>query len=41
MLIQIAILAWMFPGEGITLQEIIGMAVAAIGVVGGISQRVK
>jgi len=29
MLIQIAILAWIFPGEGITLQEIIGMAVAA------------
>ncbi|MCH6574603.1 MAG: DMT family transporter [Bacteroidetes bacterium] len=33
MLIQIAILAWIFLGEGITLQEIIGMAVAAIGAV--------
>ena len=33
MLIQIAILAWIFLGEGITLQEIIGMAVAAAGAV--------
>ena len=33
MLIQIAILAWLFLGEGITLQEIIGMAVAAFGAV--------
>jgi len=33
MLIQIAILAWIFLGEGITLQEIIGMAVAAVGAV--------
>jgi len=33
MLIQIAILAWIFLGEGITLQEIFGMAVAAIGAV--------
>jgi len=33
MLIQIAILAWIFPGEGITLQEIIGIVVAAVGVV--------
>jgi drug/metabolite transporter (DMT)-like permease len=33
MLIQIAILAWIFLGEGITLQEIFGMAVAAVGAV--------
>jgi drug/metabolite transporter (DMT)-like permease len=33
MLIQIAILAWIFLGEGISLQEIIGMAVAAAGAV--------
>jgi len=33
MLMQIAILAWIFLGEGITLQEIIGMAVAAVGAV--------
>jgi drug/metabolite transporter (DMT)-like permease len=33
MLIQIAILAWIFLGEGITLQEIIGMAIAAVGAV--------
>ncbi len=33
MLIQIAILAWIFLGEGIALQEIIGMAVAAVGAV--------
>jgi len=30
MLIQIAILAWIFLGEGITMQEIMGMAVAAV-----------
>ncbi len=33
MLIQIAILGWIFLGEGISLQEIIGMAVAAVGAV--------
>jgi len=33
MLIQIAVLAWIFLGEGISFQEIIGMAVAAIGAV--------
>jgi len=33
MLIQIAVLAWIFLGEGITLQEIIGMAVATVGAV--------
>ena len=33
MLIQIAILAWIFLGEGISLQEIIGMAIAAAGAV--------
>ena len=33
MLIQIAILAWIFLGEGITMQEIIGMAIAAVGAV--------
>jgi drug/metabolite transporter (DMT)-like permease len=33
MLIQIAILAWIFLGEEISLQEIIGMSIAAIGVV--------
>ncbi|MEE9448478.1 MAG: hypothetical protein V3V72_00380 [Ignavibacteriaceae bacterium] len=32
-MIQIAILAWLFLGEAITLQEIIGMAVAATGAV--------
>ena len=31
MLIQIAILAWIFLGEAITLQEIIGMSIAAVG----------
>jgi len=31
MLIQIAILAWIFLGEGISFQEIVGMAVAAVG----------
>ena len=33
MLIQIAILAWIFLGEGISLQEIIGMSIAAVGAV--------
>ncbi|MHA2182891.1 MAG: DMT family transporter [Promethearchaeota archaeon] len=33
MLIQIAILAWIFLGEGISLQEIIGMGIAAVGAV--------
>ena len=33
MLIQIAALSWIFLGEGISLQEIIGMTVAAIGAV--------
>ncbi len=33
MLIQIAVLAWIFLGEGISLQEIMGMAVAAVGAV--------
>lgn len=33
MLIQIAILAWFFLGEGITLQEGIGMGIAAAGAV--------
>ena len=33
MLIQIAILAWIFFCEGITLQEIIGMSIAALGTV--------
>ncbi len=33
MLIQIAILAWIFLGEGITLQGITGMAIAAVGAV--------
>ncbi|MCH7974653.1 MAG: DMT family transporter, partial [Bacteroidetes bacterium] len=33
MLIQIALLAWIFLGEGITLKEIIGMAVAVVGAV--------
>ena len=33
MLIQIAILAWIFLDEGISLQEIIGMAIAAAGAV--------
>jgi drug/metabolite transporter (DMT)-like permease len=33
MLIQIAILAWIFLGEGITMQEIIGMAVAVVGAI--------
>lgn len=31
MLIQIAILAWVFLGESITLQEVCGMLIAAIG----------
>lgn len=31
MLIQIAILAWIFLGEGISFKEIIGMSIAAIG----------
>ncbi len=33
MLIQIAILAWIFLGENITVQEGIGMSIAAIGAV--------
>jgi drug/metabolite transporter (DMT)-like permease len=33
MLIQIALLAWIFLGEGISLQEIIGMAIATVGAV--------
>ena len=33
MLIQIAVLAWIFLGEGISFQEIIGMTIAAIGAV--------
>ena len=33
MLIQIAVLAWIFLGEGISFQEIIGMAVATVGAV--------
>lgn len=33
MLIQIAILAWFFLGEAITIQEGIGMAIAAVGAV--------
>ena len=33
MLIQIAVLAWIFLGEGIGLQEIMGMAAAAVGAV--------
>jgi drug/metabolite transporter (DMT)-like permease len=33
MLIQIAILGWIFLGEGISLQEIIGMSIAAVGAV--------
>jgi uncharacterized membrane protein len=33
MLIQIAVLAWIFLGESVTLQEGIGMLVAAIGAV--------
>ena len=31
MLIQIAILAWIFLGESITLKEVVGMLIAAIG----------
>ena len=31
MLIQIAILAWLFLGEGISLKEIMGMCLAAVG----------
>ncbi|MEJ2196798.1 MAG: DMT family transporter [Ignavibacteriaceae bacterium] len=31
MLIQIALLAWIFLGEGISFKEIIGMSIAAIG----------
>ncbi|GBD87390.1 S-adenosylmethionine/S-adenosylhomocysteine transporter [bacterium BMS3Abin03] len=33
MLIQIAILAWIFLGEGISLQEVTGMAIAVVGAV--------
>lgn len=33
MLIQIAVLAWVFVGETLTTQEILGMAVVALGVV--------
>ncbi len=33
MLMQIAILGWIFLGEGISLQEIIGMSIAAVGAV--------
>ena len=33
MLMQIAILAWIFLSEGISLQEIIGMSIAAVGAV--------
>jgi len=33
MLIQIAILAWIFLGEAISLQEVIGMSIAAFGAV--------
>jgi len=33
MLMQIAILAWIFLGEGISFQEVIGMAIAAVGAV--------
>ncbi|MBT8386127.1 MAG: DMT family transporter [Ignavibacteria bacterium] len=33
MLIQIAVLAWIFLGEGISIQEVIGMAIAAVGAV--------
>jgi drug/metabolite transporter (DMT)-like permease len=33
MLIQIAVLAWIFLGEGISFQEIIGMTIAATGAV--------
>ncbi len=33
MLIQIAILAWIFLGEGITFKEAIGMSIAALGAV--------
>ena len=33
MLIQIAVLAWVFLGEGISFQEIIGMSLAAVGAV--------
>ena len=32
MLIQIAVLAWIFLGEGITLQEGIGLSVASVGI---------
>ncbi|MCH7974651.1 MAG: hypothetical protein IH949_12350 [Bacteroidetes bacterium] len=39
MLIQIVILAWIFLGEGITLQEIIGMAVAAVESEGNINMK--
>lgn len=33
MLIQISVLAWLFLGEGISFQEIIGMAIAVVGAV--------
>ncbi|UCH66720.1 MAG: EamA family transporter [Ignavibacterium sp.] len=33
MLMQIAILGWIFLGEGISLQEIVGMSIAAVGAV--------
>jgi len=33
MLIQFAILAWIFPGEGITFHEIIGINITVFGAV--------
>jgi drug/metabolite transporter (DMT)-like permease len=40
MLIQIAILAWLFLDEPLTTQEIVGLGVAAVGVVvGGVVRR--
>jgi hypothetical protein len=30
MLMQIAMLVWIFPGEGITLQEIKGMSIGTV-----------
>ncbi|MCB9461265.1 MAG: DMT family transporter [Anaerolineaceae bacterium] len=33
MLIQIGILAWIFLGDSLSLQEIIGMAIAAVGII--------
>jgi len=33
MLVQIAILAWLFLGEGLTLQKIVGMSLAGLGAV--------